>query len=138
MVTVCNVWKSQPTKCAKMLLQWFVLTLTVKKRWLSMCNWNFHDCVHVSMPAPLCFGYLCNWGTHQLWKWIYSLEILPNFYFYGHEKAIKLAKNNKEQRKLTQNCKTLSKVKCIQISYKKYFIWLVIGCVRYIEVSSRG
>ena len=27
--------------------------------------------------------------------------------------------NNKDQRKLKRNCKTLSKGKCIQISYKK-------------------
>ena len=70
----------------------------------------------------------------------YGLEITENFHFYGPEKAINLAKkqNVKDWRKLKRICKTLSKIKCIQIPYKKYFIWSVIGCVHYKEVSSRG
>ena len=43
-------------------------------------------------------------------------------------------KNNKDQRKRKRNCKTSSKVKCIQISYKKCFIWHVIGRFHYREV----
>ena len=46
---------------------------------------------------------------------------LQSLHFHGPEKAIKLAKkyNNKDQRSLKRNCKTLSKVKSIQISAKR-------------------
>ena len=40
-----------------------------KKRWLVMRNRNLHDCIHVSIPIPLCFGHLCYWETCQTWKW---------------------------------------------------------------------
>ena len=57
----------------------------------------------------------------------YRLEIPTNLQFlnfHGHEKPIKLAKmwNNKDRRKLKRNYKTLSKVKCTQISCKKTLI----------------
>ena len=63
------------------------------------------------------------------WK---SLQILI---FCGPEKAIKLAQklNNK-----MQNSKTLSKVECMQMYYKKWLIWSAIGRSRYREVRSRG
>ena len=120
-----------------MLLLWFLLILTVKKRWLVMCNRNLHDCIHVFILAPLHFGHLSNWETHQTWS-KYGLKIPANF--YGPEKTIKLTKkeNNKDRRKLKGNCKTLSKVKCIQISYKKCLLWPLIGRVCHREVSSRG
>ena len=35
------------------------------------------------------------------------------------------------------NCKSLSKVKCIQISLKKYPIWPVFEPVRYREVTPK-
>ena len=103
-----------------------------------MCNRNLHDCIHVSIPANCALdifatGKRVNHGVEC------GLEIPANFHFDGPEKAIKLAKTkNKDRRKRKQNFKTLSKVKCIQSSYKKCFTWLVIGRVRYKEVYSRG
>ena len=49
----------------------------------------------------------------------YVQEIPVNFYFYGTEKAIKLAKqkNGKDQRKLKRNCKKLSKEKLVEMFY---------------------
>ena len=44
---------------------WFVLILTVKEKWLSMYNRNLQDYIHISIPAPLPFGHLCNWKTCQ-------------------------------------------------------------------------
>ena len=63
-----------------------------------MCNWNLYDCIHVSIPATLRSGYLCNWETHYGGE--YGLEIPTSFDFYEHERAIKLAKeqNNKDRR----------------------------------------
>ena len=52
------------------MLLWLVLTLTVKERWLDMCNRNLHDCIRVSIPALLRFGHLCNWVAPQTWRWI--------------------------------------------------------------------
>ena len=31
---------------------------------------NMPKIVFVSIPAPLCFEHLCNWETHQSWRWI--------------------------------------------------------------------
>ena len=36
------------------------IILTVKMRWLAMCNRNLHDDIHVSIPAPLRLGHLYN------------------------------------------------------------------------------
>ena len=47
------------------------------------------DLIHVSIPASLCFGHLCNWETHG---GKYGLQITVNLHLYGHEKAIKLDK----------------------------------------------
>ena len=49
---------------------------------------------------------------------------LQSLHFHGPEKAIKLVKkyNNKDQRNHKRNCKTFTKVKCIQISCKKCLI----------------
>ena len=46
-----------------MLFLWFVLILTVQEKWFSMYNRNVHDCIHISIPVPLHFGYLYNWKT---------------------------------------------------------------------------
>ena len=46
--------------------------------------------------------------------------------------------NNEYRTKLWPNCKTLSKLKCMQISFKKCVIWPVTGRVRYRDVSPRG
>ena len=67
------------------------------------------------------------------------MEIPENFNFYGPKNVSKLVKKlNKDSRKLKRNCETLSKVKCVQISYKKCLICPVIGNVHYREVRSRG
>lgn len=68
----------------------------------------------------------------------YKLEFPAKFRFYGSEKFIKLTKKlNKDQRKLKGNCKTLSEVKCIQISDKTCLIWLATERVYYREVKKR-
>ena len=51
-----NQQSGQKCRC----LLWFVLILTVKKSWLAMCKRNLQDCIHVSIPALLRFGHLCN------------------------------------------------------------------------------
>ena len=58
----------EPTKWIRMLLLWFVLIHTVKKKWLAMCSGNLYDCIHVSVPAPLRFERLYNWETPQPWR----------------------------------------------------------------------
>ena len=65
-----NAWNSQSRKLTIMLLLWFVLILSVKKRWLAMCNRILYDCIDVSIPAPSCFGHLCNWEMRQPWRWM--------------------------------------------------------------------
>ena len=108
-----------------MLFISFVLILTVEEKWLSMCNRNLHNCIDNSIPVPLRFGHLTR--KHGNHRDDYGLEIPTNLqflHFHGTEKDIKLAKKvkNKDLRKLKRNCKTLFKVKCIQISCKKCLI----------------
>ena len=67
----------------------------------------------------------------------YGLENTVNFHFYRPKKSLNWPKNKITKSKLQRNCKTLSQVKFIQISYKKCLTWLVIGCIRYRKVSSR-
>ena len=76
-----------------MLLPWFALILTVKKRWLAICN--------------------------------NVLNIIP-LNFYGHEKAIKLAKkeNDKDQRKQNVN-KRLARNICYDLLLDVYTILYV-------------
>ena len=109
-----------------MLFLWFVLILAVKEKWLSMCNRNLHDCIHISIPVPLRLGHICN-RKKVNYRDEYGPEIptnLQSLHFHGNEKTIKLAKkvNDKDRRKRKRNCKTLCKVNCIQISYKKCLI----------------
>ena len=92
MTRVCNARKSQPTKWTIMLLLCSILILTIKKRWLAMCNRNLHDCIHVSIPHSLRFGHLSKWKTRQPWRWIATGNPCE-FLFYGPEKAFKLTKN---------------------------------------------
>ena len=59
-----------------------------------MYNRYLHDCIDISIPAPLCFGYLCNW-KHVNHRDAYGLEIstnLQSLHFHASEKATKLAK----------------------------------------------
>ena len=108
-----------------MLFVSFVLILTVEDKWLSMCNRNLHDCIDISIPVPLRFGHLTRkHGNHRDQCRLEIPADLQSLHFHGTEKAIKLAKKvkNKDLRKLKRNCKTLSKVKCIQISNKKCLI----------------
>ena len=44
-----------------MLLLWFVLFLTVKKKWSTMWNKNLHDYIHASIPAPLRLDIFATW-----------------------------------------------------------------------------
>ena len=70
-------------------------------------------------------------GKHLNHRDKYGLETgtnLQSLHFHGPEKAIKLAKkyNNKDQRNLKRNFKTLPKVKCIHVSCKKCLILNVL------------
>ena len=81
----------------------------------------------VSIFLSLCYCTLGIFATGKHINHEYGLDIstnLQSLHFHGTEKAIKLAKKvkNKDLRKLKRNCKTLSKVKCIQISCKKRLI----------------
>ena len=152
MASVCNAWKSQSTKWTGMLFLRFVLILSVEEKWLSMCNRNLHDCIHISIPVPFRFGHLLllllflfdfyitfyNYKkpitVNQLtslqlentsiiemninWKF---LQIYNPYIFMELKRPLNWLKrwNNKDRRKLKRNCKTLFKVKCIQISCKK-------------------
>ena len=82
------------------MLLLFALDLTAKKRWLVLCNRNLHDCIYVSIPAPLRFGRICNWETRQPWRSIRT-GIPAIFLFYGPEKILKLATN--EITKIEEN-----------------------------------
>ena len=57
-----------------------------------------------------------------------GLEVPANFDDYVPEKIITLPKkqNNKDRRKLTRNCKALSKVKHMKITCKKCLLWPTI------------
>ena len=136
LVGECLHCVKEPTnEVDKMLLLWFILILTVKKKWLAMCN----------RKSPWWYIYfylfpIALWTSFQL-RYVhyggeYRLETSGNFHFSGPEKAIKLAK--KDWRKLKRNCKWSSRGKCIQTSYKKCLLLPVIGLVHYWDISSRG
>ena len=92
LTSVCNAWNDQPSKWKRrMLLLWFVLILTVKKKVVAICNRNINDCILVYNPASLHFGHLCNWKRIKHGG-EYGMEILETFHFYKPEKTIKLAK----------------------------------------------
>ena len=63
LASVFNAWKSQPRKLTRMLLLWFVLFLTVKKKWSTMWNKNLHDYIHASIPAPLRLDIFATWKS---------------------------------------------------------------------------
>ena len=99
-----------------MLFLWFVLILTVVEKWLSMCNRNLHDYIHIFYPCPFSMLWASlqpeNSSTIEMntdWK---SLQIYNPYIFMDLKRPLKLKRN----------CKTLFKVKCIQISCKKYLI----------------
>ena len=39
--------------------------ITLKGSWLTICNRNLNDCIHVSIPISLRVGHLCNLETCQ-------------------------------------------------------------------------
>ena len=94
--------------------------------WLYPC---FYACP-IALWTSLQLGNASTMEVNTDWK---PLQI---FIFMDLKRPLNLIKNNKDQRKLKRNCKTLSKVKCIQISCKKCVVWLVIWRVHYREVSS--
>ena len=77
---------------------------------------------------PLQFGCICNWKCVKRGGEC-GLEIPAIFLFYVPENVIKLAKNkyNRDRRKLKRICKTMSKVKCIDVSYMTCYLE-VLGC----------
>ena len=106
-----------------MLFLWFVIILTVKKKWLSVYN------MIVSIFLSLSYFLLDIFATGKHFnhrdKYVQETATnLQSLHFHEPEKAIKLVKkyNNKDQTNLKRNCKTFSKVKCIQISCKKCLI----------------
>ena len=82
-----------------------------KSPWLYSCFYPFPVALWTSLQ-------LVNASTMEVNK---NWKSLSNFQFYELDKAIKLAKkeNKNDRRKVKQNCKTFSKVKCIKTSYRK-------------------
>ena len=80
---------------------------------------------------PYCTLHIFETGKRVNHEGDYKIKILVNFYFYGPKKAIKLnnKESNRDQEKLQQNYKKLSKVKCIQTSQKKCVAGPVLGRV---------
>ena len=73
------IWKSlvdeylqcvrEPTnKVVKNAVAIFLTNSNYAEEWLVMCDRNLHDCIHVSISAPLRFGYLCNHELPQPWR----------------------------------------------------------------------
>ena len=91
-----------------------------------MYNRNLHDCIHFLSLLHYALDIFATrkYVNHRDEYGLVIPTNLQSLHFHGPEKAIKLAKkyNNKDQRNLKRNCKTLSKVKCIQISCKKCLI----------------
>ena len=112
-----------------MLFLWCVLIHTVKKRWLSLCDRNLHNCIRISILVPLRIDIFAT-GKHVNHGVEYGL-LNTIFHFYGPKKPL-----NSPKIKIIKIEETLSKVKFIQISYKKSLIWPDIGRARYRGVSS--
>ena len=91
-----------------MLFLWCGLIHTVKKRWLSLCDRNLHNCIRISILVPLRIDIFATgkYVTHGV-----EDELLNTiFHFYGPKKPLNSPKN---KIKIEE---TLSKVKFIQIS----------------------
>ena len=91
----------------------------------STCNRNLHDCIH---PCPIALWASLepeNTSTIEMnteWKF---LQIYNPYIFMELERPLNWLKKqkNKDRRKLKRNCKTLTKVKYIQIFRKKCLIF---------------
>ena len=144
------IWKSLIGECLQCVKK---STKKKEKNTVAVVRTNSHykeEVVgHVQQKSPWlypCF-YPCPivlWTSLQLvnawtievntdWK---SLQI---FIFVELKSPLNWLKNKitKIKKKVEWNCKTLSKVKCIQISDKKCLIWLAVGHAHFREVSSR-
>ena len=86
-----------------------------------MCNRNLHNCVRISILVPLRIDIFTT-GKHVS---------------HGVENGL-LNTINSPKIKTIKIKETLSKVKFIQISYKKSLIWPDIGRARYRRVSAGG
>ena len=98
-----------------------------------MGNRNIHNCICISILVliliPLRNDIFAT-GKHVNHGAQYGL-LNTIFHFYGPKKPLNLPKN-----KIIKIEEALSKVKFIQISYKKSLIWPDIGRARYRGVSS--
>ena len=98
-----------------------------------MGNRNIHNCIFISILVliliPLRNDIFAT-GKHVNHGAQYGL-LNTIFHFYGPKKPLNLPKN-----KIIKIEEALSKVKFIQISYKKSLIWPDIGRARYRGVSS--
>ena len=98
-----------------------------------MGNRNIHNCIFISILdlilIPLRNDIFAT-GKHVNHGAQYGL-LNTIFHFYGPKKPLNLPKN-----KTIKIEEALSKVKFIQISYKKSLIWPDIGRARYRGVSS--
>ena len=96
-----------------------------------MCNRNLHNCVRISILFLLHIDIFAT-GKHVNHGVEYGL-LNTIFHFYGPKKPL-----NSPKIKIIKIEETLSKVKFIQISYKKSLIWPDIGRARYRRVSPGG
>ena len=84
-----------------MLLLWFVLILTVKKRWFALGNRNLHDCIYVSISCSVALWTYLQLGNASTMEVNTDWKSLQLFFFYGREKIIKLATD--ERTKIEEN-----------------------------------
>ena len=93
-----------------------------KSPWLYRC---FYSC-SIALWITLQLGNASTMELNKDWK---SLQI---FVFMNLKRPLNWLKNKitKIKENLKENVKKLFKVKCIEISYKKWLIWPVIGRVR--------
>ena len=97
-----------------------------------MCNRNLHNCIRISILVSLRIDIFAT-GKHVNLGVEYGLEISIIFHFYGPKIPLNSPKNKTIKIK-----ETPSKVKLIQVSYKKSLIWPDIGRAHYRGVSSGG
>ena len=86
-----------------------------------MCDRRLHDCIYVSVPIPMALWTSLPLGKASTMKLNADRKSLRNFIFMNLKRPLNYHKNKKkkDRRKLKLSCKRLSKVKCIEISYKK-------------------
>ena len=129
MVSECLQWVRKPAK--EVSKNTVAVVLTDKKKVIVHAQQNTSMITFMFIFLPYCTLHIFETGKRVNHESDYRIKILVNFHFYGPKKAIKLnnKESNKDQGKLQQNYKKLSKIKCIQTSQKKCLTGPVLGRV---------